>query len=167
MDPWLARQRGAFEALAGVAVSAWDGVEMALRDDSPDGPLFTDPAVRFLQLGWLRLRSDSGDRTISTFQDDGWFGLRLEDIGRPTLDDCYGIFRWHTLDLVTGHIEAVKVVFDEGTLTRMTLTIDGHDLLLVAGEVYETRAGTREVHRLDASVLVFTDPAEAEIVRWM
>jgi hypothetical protein len=61
----------------------------------------------------------------------------------------------------------VKVVHDEGTLARIALTIDGRDLLLVAGEVYETWSGVLDVHRLDESVLVFTDPAEAETVRWL
>jgi hypothetical protein len=164
MDAWLGRQQEAFEALAGTTVSAWDGVEMALRDDSPEGPQFADPEVDFLQLTWLRLTTDAQEQVICIYQDDGYFGLKLESTGRPAPDDCYGIFRWRKLDLAIGHVDAVKVVFDEGTLARITLTIDGRDLLIVAGEVYETWAGTLEVHRLDESVLVFTDPADAEIV---
>lgn len=141
-DAWLTQQQAGLEALTGLTVSAWGGVEMALREESPDGPLFTDPDVRFLQLSWLRLIADAGERTIGIYQDNDWFGLRLEDVGLPTPDDCHGIFRWRTLDLATGHIDAVRVAFDEGTLARVTLTIDGQDLLLVAGEVYETWGGT-------------------------
>jgi hypothetical protein len=95
-----------------------------------------------------------------------YFGLELGASGRPAPDDCYGIFRWRKLDLATGHVEAVKVVFDEGTLARITLTIDGRDLLFIASEVSETWAGTLEVHRLDESVLVFTDPADADTIHW-
>lgn len=167
MDAWLAGQRKAFEALAGTTVSAWGGVEMALRDSSPDGPQFAAPEVSFLQLTWLRLTTDLQEHTVSVYQDNSHFGLRLQPFGLPTLDDCSGIFRWRDLDLVTGHVDAVNVAFDEGTLARVALTIDGRDLLLIAGEVYETWAGTLEVHRLDGSVLVFTDPSDAETVHWM
>ena len=83
MAAWLAGQRAAFAALTGLTVSSWDGVEMALREESPDGPLFTDPDVRFLQLTWLRLRSDSGDRTVSVVP--GRRGVRAAARGRrPT-----------------------------------------------------------------------------------
>ncbi len=75
--------------------------------------------------------------------------------------------RWRALDLPVGRIYGVKIDFDEGTLARITLTIDGRDLLLVAGEVCETLDGRLEVHRLDESVLVFRDPVEAEKVQWM
>lgn len=85
MADWLAGQRAAFAALTGLTASSWDGVEMALREESPDGPVFTDPDVRFLQLTWLRLRSGSGDRTVGVYQDDEEFGLQLEAAGRSLL----------------------------------------------------------------------------------
>ncbi|GAB2582900.1 hypothetical protein [Microlunatus antarcticus] len=167
IDDWLARQRNLLEALVGVTVTSWDGVEMAIREDSGDGPQFTDPQVRFLQLAWLRLRSGPDEQTIGVYQGDGWFGLCVEAAGRPSPQDCYGIMRWRALDLPVGRIDGVKIDFDEGTLARITLTIDGRDLLLVAGEVCETLDGRLEVHRLDESVLVFRDPVEAEKVHWM
>lgn len=167
IDGWLAHQRNVLEALVGVTVTSWDGVEMALRDDSGDGPQFTDPQVRFLQLAWLRLRSGPKEQTIGVYQDDDCFGLCIEATGSPSPHDCYGIMRWRALDLPLGRIEGVKINLDEGTLARITLTIDGRDLLLVAGEVHETLDGRLEVHRLDESVLVFRDPVEAEKVHWM
>ena len=82
-DVWLVEQQAGFEALTGLTVSAWGGVEMALRDDSPDGPLFTDPDVRFLQLSWLRLIADAGERTVGVYQDTADRRLRGEPAAAP------------------------------------------------------------------------------------
>jgi hypothetical protein len=167
MDAWLARQRDAVEALAGLTVVAWDGVELALKDESPNGPQFTDPHVRFLQLAWLNLSAGSVEHAFSTYQDDDYFGLRVGSARRASADDCWGIFRWRTLDLPTGRIDTVDVLIEKDVLARVVLTIEGHDLLLVAGEAHATWSGGIEVHRLDESVLVFPHPSDAEAIRWM
>lgn len=166
MDDWLERQQEAVKAMVGVTVSAWDGVEMALRDESPDGPVFTDPDVRFLQLTWLRMTAGSDEHLIGVYQDGGRFGLRLTPDHRLRISDWDGIFRWRTLDLPTGRIDAVTVLREEDTLARIVLGLDGRELLLVAGEVHETRSGALEVDRLDESVLVFVNPADADLVHW-
>lgn len=46
------------------------------------------------------------------------------------------------------------------------LRIGGRPLLLVAGELEETVEGGLLFHRLDESVLVFTDTAAAGVVPW-
>ena len=160
-------QTDTFEALSGRTVLAWDGIEMALSERPPAGIQFSDPRVPFLQLVWVHLVLDNGSVIISTYQGDAWFGLQLSDSDPFGADDCSGIYRWRPLDLPTGRVGSVQVVVEEGTLSRIALDVGGRDLLLVAGEVYETWTDELEVHRLDESVLLFTDPADAQKVRWL
>lgn len=146
---------------------------MALREKSPAGPLFNDPSIPFLQLARLypTLEHEQGhepdEHTISIYQDDAWFGLRLRNRNRLDEQDWDGIYRLRPLDLVTGHIDAVEVRLERDIIAEVSLTIADRELLLVAGEVYETWTDEFEVHRLDESVLVFTTPADAAQVDWL
>lgn len=67
----------------------------------------------------------------------------------------------------------MTVFADEGVLAEVHLRIDGRSLLLIAGELAETPAGTLLFtghqattsllfHRLNESVLACTDPAAVE-----
>ena len=51
-------------------------------------------------------------------------------------------------------------------MAEVALTVDGSTVLLVAGEVEPGWSGTLEVVRHDESVLVFADPAVADLVTW-
>jgi hypothetical protein len=165
---WLAGQQSGFESLLGRSVSGWRGVEMAFREDGPEGPRFTDSTLPFLQLRELTLLlSREVHRTVRTYQDDDNFGLSITDaveVDRRTWD---GIFRHGELDLPVGPVTLVDVRFDDATLAEVSFVIGGSPLLLIAGEVYENYDDTLEVHRFDESVLAFTDQEVARSINWI
>jgi hypothetical protein len=152
-----------FASLRGRRVESWVGVEMALRESVAGGrPQFHDPEVPCLQLWGLQaFLDDGGVLSVSIYQDDDLFGLwprprpevRFQDQGQWD-----GIYRWTALtELPTGQVEHVAAFVDEGVLAEVSLRIGGQPLLLVAGELEETPEGGLLFHRLDESVLVFTD----------
>lgn len=135
----------------------------------PDGePQFQDPQVPFLQLFGLHVSLDSDTAmTVMTYQDDVLFGLRLHQQYGFEGTEWAGIHRLRSLtELPVGQVEQVGVLADEGALAEVHLRVGGRPVLLVAGELEETMAGGLLVHRLDESVLVFTDPAAVETVPW-
>ncbi|WP_447008250.1 hypothetical protein ACRAKI_17950 [Saccharothrix isguenensis] len=171
-DAWVAETSRDFTSLRGRRVESWVGVEMALRESVAGGaPQFDDPEVPCLQLLGLQASLDHcGVLTVSVHQDHDVFGLwprshpevRFQDEGQWN-----GIYRWRALtELPTGHVEYVAAFVDKGVLAEVGLRIDGRPLLLVAGELEETSEGGLLFHRLDESVLVFTDTAAAARVPW-
>jgi hypothetical protein len=171
-DEWAARLSREFAALRGRRVESWVGVEMALRESGADGlPQFEDPTIPFLQLWGLQaLLAGGGALRVGNDQDDDRWGLWP----RPGADIRFeaeavwdGIYRRRPLtELPTGRVEQVTTLVDDGLLTEVGLRINGRPLLLIAGEVREMPRGGLRFHRLDDSVLVFTDPAAAARVRW-
>ncbi|MFE3782629.1 hypothetical protein ACFXPA_31130 [Amycolatopsis sp. NPDC059090] len=167
---WVVERAQDFDSLRGRRIESWAGVKMALREDGPDGgPQFADPAVPCLQLWGMQAHLDDG-RTLSvlTYQDDDLFGLWPQRRPDPRLENRErwdGIYRWTALnELPTGLVEDVVVFAEEGVLAEVDLRVGGRPLVLVAGELIED--WTRLVfNRLDESVLVFTDPAAAEVGR--
>lgn len=165
-----------FASLCGRRVESWVGVEWALREDvAGGGPQFEDPEVPCRQLWGLQAALDGGHAfSVGTYHDDAAFGLwpdsgaefrdKLQDEGRWD-----GVTRWSPLsELPTGQVDHVAVFADEveGVLAEVHLRIGGRPLLLIAGELEETREGELLFHRLDESVLAFTDPVAAEQVSW-
>ena len=63
-------------------------------------------------------------------------------------------------------VAEVTVYGDEGVVAEVLLVIGGRPLLLIAGELYETWTDDLEFHRLDESVLAFTDLGAADRVAW-
>ncbi|MGB3437256.1 MAG: hypothetical protein WBA97_00780 [Actinophytocola sp.] len=176
-DDWVAEGSREFASLRGRRIDSWVGVEMALREDvAGSGPQFSEPAVPCLQLWGLQASLNDGSAlSVGSYQDDACFGLwtdqerefqdKLRDRG---LWD--GIYRWRPLtELPTGQVDQVAVFVDEvdGVLAEVALRIGGRPLLLIAGELWETSEGGLEFHRLDESVLVFTDPAAAGHLDWI
>ncbi|MFC4080080.1 hypothetical protein [Amycolatopsis samaneae] len=169
---WLADTVRAFTALRGTHVRSWTGVEMALREETPDGPQFEDPDVPCLQLLSLHAELDSTTTYFATHQDDDVWGLWLPsptDAQRQDAErnDWHGIYRARPLaELPTGRVDQVALVTDEQVVAEVLLHIDGRPLLLLAGELYETAGDTLRYHRLDESVLAFTDPGAAGELNW-
>ncbi|MFI6099493.1 hypothetical protein ACIA8G_28385 [Lentzea sp. NPDC051213] len=176
-ESWRAGWAGDFADLRGRRVESWVGVEWALREDVPgSGPQFHDPAVPCLQLWGLQAVFDDGGLfSICTYDDEAVSGLwrnrseefdaKLHDSSRWAEDG--GVTRWRALrELPVGEVEEVTAYADEGQLAEVLLVIGGRPLLLMAGELYETWEDELEFHRLDESVLAFTDPAAAERVPW-
>lgn len=168
---WVAERAGEFVSLRGRHIASWTGVEMALRDNAPGGaPQFDDPQVPCLQLLGLQASlQDGGVLSVTTYHDDDCFGLRscleakLGDDNAP----WEGIYRRRPLaELPAGAVGEVSVFADEGVIAEVRLEIGTRPLLLIAGELDETPAGALLFHRLDESVLVFTDPAATEAVPW-
>ncbi|RZS44976.1 hypothetical protein EV193_101857 [Herbihabitans rhizosphaerae] len=154
-----------FASLRGRRVDAWDGVEMALREN---GPQFEDPRVPCLQLLSVRASLDDDSAvSVTTYQNDAVFGLVVRSEAQLDEGHWDGIYRVRQLtELPTGRVEQVAVVVDEGVLAEVRLLIDARPLLLMAGELHETVTGDLVFHRLDESVLAFTDPAAADRVSW-
>jgi hypothetical protein len=116
---------------------------MAVRQDTEDrGPLFEDPQLPCLQLWSLDVERN----------DRQW----------------HGIYRWRALaELPIGHVDHVSVFLDDRVVAEVLLRIGRQPLLLVAGEVYETFGEELRIHRLDESVLAFTDPDAATSITWV
>ena len=167
-DAWLAHQQRSFESLAGNVVSGWRGVEMALREITGTEPQFSDPSCPFLQLLWLEVTIGRADyRTIDTYQDDTYFGLRLATERQRSDHQWDGIYRQLPLDLPTGLVRDVKVHLEQGTLAEVLISFEERTLLLVAGEAYESPEGHLDLHRFDESVLVFENPNDAQMLPWI
>ncbi|MGW7538178.1 hypothetical protein [Amycolatopsis sp. NPDC054798] len=163
---WVVERAQDFDSLRGRHIESWAGVEMALREEGPDGrPQFTDPAVPCLQLWGMQAYLDDGRALgINCYQDDDLFGLwprRRPDPRFENREHGDGIYRWTALaELPTGQVEDVVVFAEGGVLAEVDLRVGGQPLLLVAGELIEHETGL-SFNRLDESVLVFTDPAAA------
>lgn len=176
-ETWTAARAQEFAELRGRRVESWVGVEWALREDVPgSGPRFLDPAVPCLQLWGLQAVLDGGGLfSVCTYDNDTLCGLwrnrhadfetklqnprRWDEPGHGT--------SWRALsELPVGQVEQVTAFADHGMLAEVSLMIGGRPLLLVAGELYETWEDTLDFHRLDESVLVFTDLGAAEGISW-
>lgn len=172
-DGWIADRVWEFGQLRGQQITAWTGVEMALREKiAAGGPQFEDPAVPCLQL--LTLSASLRDRTfvtVGTYQDDTAWGLWLRPAAGDNSADwagMAGIYRMRTLsELPTGEVDGVSTFLDEEVLAEVVLHIQGRPLLLMAGELYESAQDRLVFTRCDESVLVFTDPSAAESVDWI
>ncbi len=177
-DGWIMERVREFGQLRGQQITAWTGVEMALREEgAAGGPQFEDPAVPCLQL--LALRAALGDgtfATVGTYQDDSAWGLWLRRAAGGDSVDWAGTaetYRVRTLsELPTGEVDGVSTflaeeVLAEEVLAEVVLHIRGRPLLLMAGEVYESAQERMVFTRCDESVLVFTDPAAAEALDWV
>lgn len=160
-------------SLRGRRVESWVGVEMALwgpADDDGSDPQFGGQEVPCLHLLGLQASLDHGGVvSVRTGQDDCFFGLL------PSMEAEFaeggsvweGIYRWRPLtELPTGHVEDVAVLAAEGVLAEVHLRIGGQPLLLIAGELDGTPADGLLLHRLDDSVLAFTDLAAVEHASW-
>ncbi|MCX2947474.1 hypothetical protein [Lentzea sp. NEAU-D7] len=167
-----------FADLRGRHVTSWVGVEWALREDVPEsGPhVFHDPEVPCLQLWGLQaVFDDGGVFSVCTFDHDTLSGLwrnrdpefeaKLRN-ARMWGEPGHGT-RWRTLsELPAGEVEQVTCYADEDVLAEVLLEIGGRPLLLMAGELYETWTDELDFHRLDESVLAFTDPEAAGRISW-
>jgi len=67
---------------------------MAPRDNAVDGVHFADPDAPFLQLVRMKANLDvQGPRTIDTYQDDAYFGLRATSAELDASQKWTGIYR--------------------------------------------------------------------------
>ncbi|MFC3382603.1 hypothetical protein [Couchioplanes azureus] len=159
-----------FDRLRGRHVTSWSGVEMALRDEAPDGggPQFEDPAISCLQMLIVGVGFGDGPLlTVHTYQDDDVCGLRMGANADYLSAEWTGIYRLRDLSMLpTGEIEEVSVVLDEGVVAEVVLRVRGRPVVLMAGEAYEVGGDRLRLVRLDESVLVFTDLAAVESVDW-
>jgi hypothetical protein len=147
---------------------------MAIRDAGPDGaPVFCDPEAPFLQLLYVDLALSDHHRIerVGICQNDDEFGLVLRSGSErdSAAVSHEGSFRHrHLSELPVGEISGVQVTLsNRNDLAEVPLVVDGHELMLMAGEVYETTSGSLKICRLDESVLVFTDPRTVESITWM
>ena len=172
MSDWVDCQRSALSGLVGERVVRWSGTEMAIRETSNGGmPVFEDPLAPCLQL--LVLEAVLGDRTtrvFRTYQNDGVWGLcvhsavSLDAAGTPG-----GIFRQRLLpELPSGGICAVSTRLGPATggLAEVILDVDGTLLVLIAGEIEETRQGQLLFHYEDESVLAVVGADSAGSLPW-
>ena len=166
---WLQDQTAAFSALRGEIIDSWQGLEMAVRGGDERNPEYNGVGVPCLQLLALdALNATGAEVNITTYQNDSSFGLSAKAGTISEGDDWSRGYRRRLLtELPTGFIQEVSVYLDDDVLAEVSIRLADRELLLVAGESEERRSGGLEWHRLDESVLVFTDPGEAERVRWI
>ncbi|WP_433789051.1 hypothetical protein [Actinoplanes sp. CA-252034] len=169
ISDWLHDQTATFLAMRDQTVASWHGVEMAVRGGDEGTPEYNGPDVPCLQLLALdAVRPDGTAVNITTYQNDLSFGMWANAGAVCDRDDRGRGYRRRALtELPTGRIVEVEVYLDDDVLAEVRIQIADNELLLVAGESYEDWSGGLEWHRLDESVLVFTDPGEAEKMRWV
>ncbi len=153
--------------LAGVVVTSWRGMEMALAEaDTPSEIRWEDPSVPFLQLVDLDLVLENGQvlKFWSQMEDGtGFHGLYLEALDAlPALfasDNPLSICRGRLLpELPVGAIEIAEIRQDgPNAAVEVRLMIGGVEVRLVAGEVYEQHDGSLRVVEPDESILLQVD----------
>jgi hypothetical protein len=141
---------------------------MALREAGEDNqPNWRDRSIAFLQLSRLDLTlAESPTTSIITYQNDDRWGLYREDGLPPSrlcTDEADCIFRSRTFDeLPRGQIRGVLVSLNEGDIEEIRLDVEGREIRLWAGEVYEENDGSLRVVTMDESVLVQVDGRHPE-----
>lgn len=159
-------------SLVGQEVTGWRGVEMAIREEGPTGPVFKADAVPCLQFVHLDLQFTEPDHAIRivTCQDDDEWGISLSDVPDSIKSDkLYGIYRDNEPEnLPIGIIENVSHRLSErGNLCEIDLKIAGQHVLLIAGEIHETHTVELRFVYADESILVFEDPSDASRIDWV
>ncbi|MFO0965656.1 MAG: hypothetical protein U0793_08745 [Gemmataceae bacterium] len=161
MNEWVEQQTAFLQALTSCTVLRWQGLEMALRD-AGGLPEWQDGSMPFLQLVRLDVvLGDGGRSSVITYQNDDRWGLCRKDGLPPSrlrTDEPDSIYRWRWLDtLPTGRIGGLSVRLNEGDIAEVKLDVEGRELRLLAGEVYERNDGSLRIVLMDESVLVQVD----------
>ena len=147
-------------SLVGAAIAAARVEELALYGPD-DAPVFSDPRLPFVQA--LVLEFDLVDgrtiRFIPVQNDDDWSMFAVwsgPDKPSCVSDLSSSILRARTMvEFPAGRIEAIESAPDGPGHRSITLRIDGRDVILCAGEVYENIDNSLTIHQDDESVLVF------------
>ena len=169
MSDWVTARIAEFEKLLDHVVGAWDGIEILIgaKEDGSDD--VQESSAPFLQLLVLELTLEDDRRLrIHTYQDDDVFGLMLEATAEP-LPEFDGDYRRADLNsMPLGLIEKVETGLSErGNIGELSLQIDGVELILVAGEVYEQEDNrSLRIVRDDESVLLFRTREAYQSVAW-
>jgi hypothetical protein len=167
---WVAERTEEFRNLAGRVVIGWDAVEMAIRENGPDGsPVFEHPDVECFQLLALDLHFDGHSAlAVHTYQDDVEWGLQLDQATASEPGALSGIFRRRRLpDLPRGRVDGVRVnVSEDDNIAEVWLTITDRTVIFVAGEVHEQNDGSVRLVRNDESVLLFRSEEDLASTLW-
>ncbi len=160
--------------MASLEIQSWEGEEWALEsDDEGQATAWAAAADRRTPFDWLRARTNQEQALVSTYQDDGVFGLNfipLQDRQLPALPE--GELRPRQgLPLATGRISQVEIVYDTtvdggacpGLVTEALLRSKDRSTLLIAAEAYSRK----EWHLYDESIVALTDPAAADALAWL
>jgi hypothetical protein len=176
MTDWVEEQIDRVRRLSGRTINRIVAVEMALREEGPDGfPQFEDPAIPFLQLYSLYLELEELETVkFITYQNDDTWGLLATTDIEPGEQQYWrdqpadSIYRYRELhDFPRGRIDDVSVALDEKEdIAEVLLCVGGKDVLLVAGEVYETWGDALEVVKGDESILMFKNPSDIDRVQF-
>jgi hypothetical protein len=159
---WNLAMAAALQALSGKTVTAAWAQEMAFYGPDDAGH-FADRNFDFIQANCFELRASSGEifHFTCTLDDDFWaIWLRLiPDDQRLSPDPGEGWFRTRSLpEFPTGEIGELRTDAGAGNgIQEIRFTVDGSQVILRAGEVYENANGSLAVHDKDESVLVFLD----------
>lgn len=160
MNDWIERQVELLRALSGSSIVRWQGIEVALRDAGENGlPVWHDASIPFLQLNRLDMTLVEGFATsIITYQNNDRWGLYRDDALPPSrllTHEPHSIFRSRLLDeLPVGRVQRVAIDVNAGDIAEVRLYIEGREIRLWAGEVYEQSDGSLRVVPMDESVLV-------------
>ncbi|GAB5520216.1 MAG: hypothetical protein RhofKO_24670 [Rhodothermales bacterium] len=176
MDRWSNLMVQDICSLRGSYVDKWIGAETAIIEGNETEPSqFVHSDVPCIQVGALYLRfREREPMKFTTYQDDDIWGIRISRVENndelvPRSASGHLPFRTrHLPDLPAGHLQDVTVTSDgsSGVIAEVVLNIEGQDILLVAGEIYEMWDGGVEFARLDESILLFPDPKAAQLIEW-
>jgi len=161
---WTQQQVDSLNSLRGCVVLRWVAVETAAREVGVRGkPQWYDDSVPFLQLDRLDLLLSGGTVvSLATYQSDDMWGIHRCD-GLAPLElkpsEPTSIFRTRILnELPVGEINSVGVLmYESRILAGVSLGVQGSNVLLRTGEVYEEADGSLRIVEMDESILVTVD----------
>ncbi len=166
---WRLEQIRAAEALTGLEIRGWHGVEMAIRDEGADGlPVFEEEGVDCIQFLRLEIETTDGTLRVGTDMADDWM-LTIEGADQVDPFGLHGIYRARrAMDLPVGVVDRVtlRTTVPSEELAEVVLSIGGRDVILVAAEITENWDSPLLFAWPDESVLLFTDRAAVEAANW-
>jgi hypothetical protein len=171
---WITRNISSALALASVEASSRQGEEWALESDANDrATLWARPGDPRVPYAWLRACGDRPDTVVTTYQDDGVFGLSFISGLQPHPPQREaGVLRpRRRIPLITGWVNQAEVVYDTlveggatpGLVTEVLFHGDDRSTLLIAAEAY-----ARDGWLLyDESVVALPGLPDADALTWL
>lgn len=170
--PWLADMRALIESLVAAEIVDFYWTEEAIAWDESDSipVLFRHPQFPFIQTCDLRIKlADGRVGCFDTYQADDAFGLWFFYDDKPLVRaSCPASARAVTdHSFPVGSISKVEIkVSEKGNIDELLFDIDSKQILLKAGEVYESHDRTFWAADEESLVLVFPQPEDVTKVRF-
>ena len=166
--------------LLGLEIGSATAIEMAIFKNGPKNePVFRDPNAPFVQLHILELSLVDGRiARFANCQNDDTFGIAVDYSDNSIIDKQLSflnrgavenpIFRLAPdLDFPKGLIINVEIQTDQKSdVTEIVISVGNKNVLLKAGEAYETNERQYKLHSQDESILFFRSLADRQSVNF-